>query len=362
MSKICFFSGDVTRNGGTERVSILIANELAKNPKYEIQFLSLVEQKPSPFYELDPRIKRSALGKKWLSPGPAYLPLIPKLHSFLKREGIDVIIDIDVVLDVLSVPAAVGRKTKVISWEHSNLDFELSQGYRRVIVRMFTKRADWIVTLTPGDAKAFCREMKRKDRITGIYNPISEDLVAGDGERENAIVTVARLVPVKGFDLLMQVAERVLPAHPDWKWYLCGDGPERERIEEFRRKNGLEAQLILCGLVSNVGEYLAKARLFVLTSRAEGLPMCLLEARSRGVPCVSFDIPTGPSDIIEEGVNGYLIKAFDVEKMAERINETLSDPQKMDEMGKAASENLEPFQMERVMAQWESVLSCLLEK
>lgn len=361
MSRICFFSGDITRNGGTERVSSMIANELAKLPEYEVVFLSLVEQKEAPFYELDASIKRFALGKRWLSPGPEYLPLIPKLRAFLKKENIDVIIDIDIVLDILSVSACIGRKTKVVSWEHSYLGFELSQGYRRPILKLFTKRTDWIVTLTPGDARAFCEEMKRSDRITAIYNPMDGEMVYEEGPRENAIVTVSRLVPLKGFDLLTEVAKKVLPAHPDWKWYLCGEGPERERIEEFCEREGLKERLILCGLVPKVEEYLAKAKLFVLTSRSEGLPMCLLEARNMGVPCISFDIPTGPSDIIEDGVNGYLIPAFDCEVMAEKINRLLENRTQLEEMGKKAAENLEPFRMDRVIGQWRDMLGCLLE-
>jgi len=379
MSRICFFSGDITRNGGTERVSVMIANELVKDPGYEILILSLVEQKEKPFYEIDDRIKRFALGNRWLTPGPEYLPLIPKLRSFLKQREIDIIIDIDIVLDVLSFPASRGRKTKVISWEHSNLGFELSQGYRRWILKLFTKRTDWIVTLTPGDAKAFCTEMNRQERISAIFNPIERLGQRSDGgdnssggepvralasfdERENAIVTVARLVPVKGFDLLVRVAEKVLTAYPDWKWYLCGEGPERTMLEEFCKGSGLQEQLILCGMVPRVEDYLCRAKLFVLTSRSEGLPMCLLEARSMGVPCVSFDIPTGPADMIEDGVNGYLIDAFDVEKMAGKIKSLISDPARLAEMGKKASEQLEPFGMERVIGQWKKLLGGLLEK
>lgn len=361
MKKICFFSGDVTRNGGTERVSIMIANELSKQSDLEIVFISLVEQNEKPFYEMDARIKRHALGKKWLSPGPGYLPLIPRLRTYLKKEKIDLIIDIDIVLDVLSVPASRGLGTKVLSWEHSNCAFELAHGYRRVILKLFTRQTDWIVTLTPGDAKCFQKIMKRKERITAIPNPISRQILKLDGDRERALITVGRLVPEKGYDLLLKVAELVLPCFPDWKWYLCGEGQERERIERVRAEKGLEKQLILCGLVPRVEEYLAKSRLFVLTSRTEGLPMCLLEARSMGVPCVSFDIPTGPADIIANGVNGYLIPAFAYEDMANKVKELLADPEKLEKMGKAAGENLEPFFMERVIGEWNDVINRLLE-
>lgn len=367
MKKICFFSGDITRNGGTERVSILIANELKKVAQYQICFLSLVEQKERSFYDLDPEIKRFALGKKWLSPGPGYLPLIPRLHHFMKTEKIDLIIDIDIVLDVLSVPAGIGLKTKVVSWEHSNCEYELGQGYRRVILKTFTKRTDWIVTLTPGDAKSFQRVMKRTERVSAIYNPIENKKESDSrrmpafSERENALITVARLVPGKGFDLLIRVAERVLRDFPDWKWYLCGDGPELEMLEQFRDDAGLKERFILCGLVSHVEDYLAKSKLFVFTSRAEGLPMVLLEARKMGVPCVSFDIPTGPADIIREGVDGYLIAPFDLNDMIGKVSGLLANPDKLEEMGKKAAEDLETFSMESVIGKWRELLGRLLE-
>ena len=361
MKKICFFSGDITRGGGTERVSLMIANQLCAQKEYKILFLSLVEQKEEPAYEIAEGIERFALGKKWLSPGPGYLPLIPKLRSFLKKQGIDLVIDIDIVLDVLSVPASRGLKTKVLSWEHSNCEYELSGGYRRLILKHFTGRTDWIVTLTPGDAKHFQQFMKREDRITAIFNPAEEPReVGGGGARENWIVTAARLVPGKGYDLLVKVAGEVLPSHPDWKWIICGEGPEREMLERFIRENRLEEQLILEGFVTGVEEYLVKSKIFVLTSRAEGLPMCLLEARSYGLPCISFDIPTGPADIIEDGGNGYLIPPFDCEKMAERIRGLMEDKELLENMSARAGENLEPFRMPQVIAQWNELIKhCL---
>ena len=359
MKKICFFSGDITRNGGTERVSAMIANRLAKIPDYQVVYLSLVEQKEEPFYELDENIRHFALGKKWLSPGPAYLPLIPKVRRFVKEHGIDVIVDIDIVLDVLSVPACAGLGTKVISWEHSNCEYELSVFYRRMIVRFFTKRAARLVTLTPGDAQHFRKLFGREDRIQGIYNPVEEPRSMERPERENSLITVARLVPVKGFDLLVQVAKRVLSQHPDWKWYLCGEGPERQMLERFIEENDLQGKLILTGLVTNVEEYLVRSKIFVLTSRSEGLPMSILEARTCGVPCVSFDIRTGPADLIRDGENGYLIAPFDCDKMAERILEMMEDPEKLARMSAAAGEHLERFYMPQVIEEWRNLIDGL---
>ena len=360
--RICFFSGDVTRNGGTERVSVTVANELAKDERFQISFLSLVEQRKDPHYEIAPSITRHALGRKWLSPGPAYLPLIPKLRRFLKEEKIDLIIDIDIVLDVLSVPASRGLKTKVISWEHSNCQYELTQGwYRRIILDNFTKKTDCVVTLTPGDAKAFQEHFQRKERILSIYNPAAVTKVPVSAERENWLITASRLVPEKGTEYLAIVAKEVLKAHPNWKWMICGEGPERKALEDFREREGLQEQLVLLGYVPLVEGYLAKAKIFVLTSKAEGLPMCLLEARAMGVPCVSFDVPTGPADLIEDGVNGYLIPAFECGEMAKRLGELMEDPDRLSGMARRAGEGLEPFELSEVTGQWKKLCEDLLE-
>ena len=88
--KVCFFSGDITRSGGTERVSIQLANALKQDGTYDICFVSLTEQSDNPFYPLDPEIERYHLGKKWINPGPGYLPLIGKLRKLIKEKKIDI--------------------------------------------------------------------------------------------------------------------------------------------------------------------------------------------------------------------------------------------------------------------------------
>jgi len=142
---------------------------------------------------------------------------------------------------------------------------------------------------------------------------------------------------------------------------ICGEGPEREMLEAFQKREGLEEQIVLAGYVPRVEEYLAKSKLFVLTSRAEGLPMCLLEARACGVPCVSFDVPTGPSDMIEEGVNGHLIVPFDCKDMAEKIETLLANPERLAAMGEKAGEDLDAFWLPEIIRQWKQLINTLLE-
>lgn len=361
MKKICFFSGDITRSGGTERVAAMIANELAKEGKYKICFLSLCEQKEDVFYTLHPTINRYKLGEKWIQPGPGYLPLIPKLRRFLKEEKIDLIIDIDIVLDSLSIPASWGIKTKVLSWEHSNCFYEFSVLYRKLILKFSVKYSDYVVTLTETDKQNYANMLNRTQNIEAIHNPIEEDGYSNSVNRENNIITVGRLVIGKGTDYLSEIAAKILSMYPSWKWYVLGDGEERDALEKMISDNNLQDRFVLTGLVNNVGEYLAKSKLFVFTSKSEGLPMCLLEAKAHELPCISFDIPTGPSEIIEDGVNGFLVRSFDCEDMIHKISTLIENEELLNSFSANAKTNMEKFRMDSIMKSWNRVLDSLCE-
>ncbi len=362
MKKICFFSGDITRSGGTERVAAMIANGLAEEGEYEISFLSLTEQEKEPFFALHPAVRHDALGDRWIAPGPGYLPVVPKLRRFLKQRRPDILIDIDIVLDILSIPAAKGLRTKVVSWEHFNYGYETAALYRRLILKYSVRRSDHIVTLTEGDKRTYMEKTGRTDRISAIYNPMQEIVCDDSVPRKKWLVTVGRLIPRKGMDYLAETALAILPGHPDWQWLVVGEGEEREFLEKFIQEHGLEGRLILTGRKADVNDYLQQASLCVMTSRVEGLPMCLLEAKAYKLPSVSFDIPTGPNEIIQDGKNGFLIPAFDCQAMAEKLSQLMEDEALRERFSSRAQDNLAMFQMENILRDWNQLLQRLLAR
>lgn len=354
--RVCFFSGDITRSGGTERVSIQLANALYRDGTYDICFVSLMEQSATPFFSLDPGIQRDHLGEKWISPGLGYIPLIGKLRQFIRAHNIDILIDIDIVLDILSIPATRGLKTKVISWEHFNCEFEQSIPYRKFISKLTARAADHIVTLTEEDKNNYGNILSRKTNITAIYNMPAKMQRNESVPRENVIVTAGRLTYQKGTEYLAKVAVAVLKKHSDWKWLILGDGEERNILEQAIDENGLENQLILKGTVDSVESYLEQAKLFVLTSRYEGFGMCLVEALQMKVPCVSFDVKIGPSEIIRNGQNGRLIPPFHCEQMIDAIDDFIENPNKLEEMYAQTMIDFERFGDQSILENWKSIL------
>lgn len=392
MKNICFFSGDITRPGGTERVSTIIANGLAAVGNYRICFLSIVEGRQEPSFFLSSDIPRYRLkdSGKWISPGPGYLPLLPALRRFIKKHRIDVIIDIDLVLDILSIPAAFGTPTKVLAWEHFHYYYEQESLYRRVIAAFSARFSDYMVVLTPQDLCNYQEKLKRRDRIDYIFNPLESsfdctssadgnrtgisdrphntddnctgisDRTSSADSREKMILTVGRLNSFKGIDLLAQIVPKVLKDHGDWKWYFLGDGEYRGILEDVRSRCRLEDRLVLTGVVNHVEDYLKRASLCVLASRTEPFGMCILEAKACGVPCVSFDVPYGPSIIIEDGQNGFLIPPFDLDQMAEKILLLMEDTALRERFIQNTGLGMEKFRLEPILKKWEELLDGML--
>lgn len=357
--KICFFSGDITRSGGTERVSVQLANALMEDNTYDICFISLTEQQEKTFYHLHPGIARYRLGERWIHPGPGCIPLIGKLRKFLKNKQIDIIIDIDIVLDVISIPATRGLKTKVVSWEHFNCEYEQSVFYRRLISKLTARFSDYIITLTEEDKENYGNILGRRTQISAIYNMVSKMKRNEAVSRENQIVTSGRLTYQKGTEYLAKIAVSVLEKHRDWKWLVLGDGEERNILEQAVSENHLEDRLILKGTVDNVESYLERAKLFVLTSRYEGFGMCLVEALQMKVPCISFDIKVGPSEIITNEQNGILIPPFDCERMIGEIDNLIENPERLEEMTANTLIGFERYQDENIKEKWKSIFNVL---
>lgn len=355
MKNICFFSGDITRSGGTERVSTIIANELTKSEEFNICFLSLWEKQEKSFFHIAKNIKRYQLFEDEVS-GKKILSYIKNIRRFVKSRKIDILIDIDGILDLYSIPALWKTNTKLISWEQFNYYQNPDGNYRKLTRKWAAKWADAIVVLTDEDKGYYEKELKIRGRLQRIYNPMEQSEVKKEYKFESkTILSAGRLTYQKGFDMLVDVAQKVFQKHNDWKWIICGEGEDRKALESKIKEYHLAQNVILKGNVKNINEYYRQSAMFVLTSRFEGFGLVLTEAKRMGLPCISFRCPAGPAEIIVDGINGYLVDCFDIETMADRVCEVIEDKELRASFSQNSMKDTDKFSIQKVAKRWEEL-------
>lgn len=357
MKKICFLNGDMSRTGGTERVTAMVANELSKNPDYEIHVLSVTNEQMSSFFELETIVYHdSVLRKSTVNLKRDYFKVVRGIRQYIKKHAIDILIEVDVICNLYTIPATRFTKTRIISWEHFNY-YSNNGSKLRDLSRKLTKYfSNHIVTLTEQDRQNYSQSLNVSDKVTCIYNPIQLVEAQPYNTDSKQILSVGRLTYQKGFDLLCEVAKKVLLKHPDWTWVIIGEGEDREILEQKIKEYHLENRLILKGNQKEMEPYYRNSSLYVMTSRYEGLPMTLLEAKSYQLPIISFDCQTGPVDIIQDSIDGYLINDFNQKEMVNKINYVIQDPALRALLSQQSQINLHKFEMENIIPKWINIL------
>ena len=173
------------------------------------------------------------------------------------------------------------------------------------------------------------------------------------------LIAAGRLAPQKGFDLLLEAFVAVADRHPDWTLDIFGKGPLREPLEQQVIDLGLGGRARLNGPTDRLGERMRDASVFVLSSRYEGFPIVLLEALAAGLAVVSFDCPTGPSDILTDGTDGLLVPPEDVPALAAALDRVMADESLRRRLAAAAPAAVIPYSTQLVGRRWDALLGGL---
>lgn len=176
------------------------------------------------------------------------------------------------------------------------------------------------------------------------------------------VLAVGRYAYQKGFDLLLQAWAAVCREVSGWTLRIVGDGELRDELQQMVARLGVGDSVILARQSSDVQSLYRRAAIYVMSSRYEGLPMVLLEAQAAGLPIVSFACPCGPSDVVTDGRDGFLVPAGDTDALAARLLTLMRDPALRQRMGAAAYADSARFSTEAVMEQWERLFDSLLSK
>ena len=172
----------------------------------------------------------------------------------------------------------------------------------------------------------------------------------------NILLAVGRLENQKGFDLLLQAWKKAFPSVSNWTLHIVGSGSLKERLIKQAEMLGIKASVIFKEATMDIAKVYQQASCLVMSSRFEGLPMVLIEAKMAGLPCVSFDCPNGPAEVIRDGIDGYLVPAEDVDTLASRLIDLLNDRNMLKKMGKLAYKDAcRRFSTQAIEEKWRSL-------
>ena len=221
-------------------------------------------------------------------------------------------------------------------------------------LRQFSK----FVLLSEEDAAAW----KELDNTVVIPNPVSFFPESVSDCSFKQVIAVGRYTGQKGFDKLIAAWQKVAVLHPDWVLKIYGDGFLRESLQRQIERLGVADSCMLERPTADIAGKYQESSIFVLSSVYEGFGLVIVEAMSCGLPVVSFACPCGPRDIITDGKDGFLVAAGDVDGLAAKMDELISDDELRRKMGHAARLKSENYQMERIGPMWLDLFNELLRQ
>lgn len=349
--------------GGAERVAVNLANGWhALGWDVGITLLTATSEAD---YPVAAGVEIVSLGKDRASRNPLdatirNLSRLGRLRRRLKQRGADTTLGIMAGSSVMLALAGIGLKGARIGCEHNNPPYSLKSPVWALLRRLFYQTLDAVVVLTSGADQWIAANAPNK-RIVIIPNAVVWPTASStphllpldvlpDGIR--LVLAVGRFTQAKGFDFLIEAFARARAQLLEWHLVILGDGPDRLALEAQIRAAGLEGYVHLPGRAGNIADWYARADLFAMASRHEGLPMVLLEAMAAGLPCVTWDYAYGPADVIRSGVDGIVTPMGDIQSLAEAIAAIGADDVRRGEFASRATEVRDRFSESAVQGRW----------
>ncbi len=361
MRRLAFINFDMSDKGGAQQVLTNIVHALSG---YEIHVISLICGNGPWKYRFGEEVRTATILERKARIREVIREGKKKLRSYLRSEGIQLVFYVGAYAGLCGGLMARPVKCKKVFCDHGALMNQWNEFQARTMRVVGSRFSDRTVVLTRQSEEAYYEKFHyRRGRVLTIYNWIDDQILRDVSEYDSSshrLLTAGRFSHEKGYDLLVQVAESLAEKDLEWEWDIYGEGDMfagiRERIEE----RGLADRVHLLGLADRMSRCYGGHAMYVMTSYREGLPLTLIEAKANHLPIVSFDIVSGPREIVSHGENGVLIPPYDTEEMAEAIAGLLRSGERRKAMSEKSREGVERFDKERILGQWQELIESLI--
>jgi glycosyltransferase involved in cell wall biosynthesis len=289
---------------------------------------------------------------------------LPKLVRNLKKNRPDVVLSTIGNVDFTTALAVMvaGHSKLFLRKSNEIFDNQRSLGMK-VQLKLQSLVAHRMIALTEEMKEDYLQYGFKADKIVVInnmvdlgyiesrYNYSSEQFDEELFASENIVIANARMVEEKRYDVLIDAFFKLQYKLNNARLIVLGDGPLRKNIEAMVPDKAKDS-IVFMGFQKNPYFYMHKADVFVLTSDYEGFPNVIIEAFACGLPVVSTNCKTGPKEIIDEGVTGYIVPVHDAEALSERLYQILTNADCRKLLAVAASKKVREYSIEKIAAQY----------
>ncbi|MBW1619745.1 glycosyltransferase family 4 protein [Empedobacter falsenii] len=358
--KLLYVTNGINGAGGLERVLAIKTSYLSEKLNYEVHIVSLNETQFNPFYTFLPDIHLHSIMVK----GNLFNYIwnyIFGIKRIIKQVQPDIISVCDDGLKGFFLPIILGNKIPTIYERHISKEVENTKGdsflkkksiqLKWAIMATLAKKFDAFVVLTNGNIKEWpnLRNLKVIPNPTSFYPEQSAAL------NNKKVIAVGKQGYQKGYDQLLRAWEVVCKENSDWELEIYGKEEPKEGLHQLAMQLGIQNRVSFYPPTSSIEEKYLESSIYVMSSRFEGFGMVLIEAMSCGLPCVSFDCPHGPSDIISDKEDGFLVPNGDVQALANALQILILDENKRIIMGRNAKDNAKRYLPEQIMPVWDEL-------
>lgn len=242
---------------------------------------------------------------------------------------------------------------RTVACEHVSINsFKKSVKFLKFI---FLRLYRQVVVLTDKDLNLF---LKKNVNSVKISNPVFEKKF-NRAKRTKVALSIGRLDPQKGFDRLITIWSFFIKENPDWKLKIAGEGEMKNLLSKMINDYSLSSSVELLGRIDQVDILYQEADIYLMTSRYEGLPMVLLEAKSWSLPTIAYDCETGPREIINDNIDGFLVEDGNSEKFLMALNKLVSDDSLYTEMVRSCEMTISKFSAHNIRNEWKKLVQTI---
>lgn len=357
--KLLYITNGINGSGGLERVLSVKASALAEDYEYEVHMMVLNNAHQHPFYRFSAKLHfhsiavQGGMWRYWTSYQKGIQRLVDEVQP-------DVISVCDDGLKGFFLPSIIRTKASWIYERHAsirlNTDASVKGKLLQFLMKRQVRRFDRFVVLTKGNVAEW-----NKPNVVVIPNPLSFESCSANPLDQKRVVAVGSHSWNKGYDRLIMAWKRIEAQHPDWRVDIFGKADEEQTFVTMARDNGVE-RICFHSPVANIQSEYEQSSIMVLPSRSEGFGMVLIEAMACGVPCVAFDCPSGPADIITDGEDGFLVQNGAVDAFGDFLSQLMDSLELRQAMGSKAKENVQRYNVASVMEHWLYLFNTILKK